>query len=379
MLKFSEQQELLRKVVRDFVEKEIAPIADKIDEEDTCPVELLRMTARLGYNGVFTPACYGGTGLGYTERAIILEEIARYSAGFAMALMTHHLGIAAIQTWGNEEQKKKYLPKLCSGSVGGLAVTEQGGGSDFSGQKSAGKLVDGYWILNGRKCFITNSHCADINVVTVKTGEDEKGRPVISAIVIDENTPGCTPGRKEKKTGLRGSYLGEVVLNNVKVPEGNLVGKVGDGAKIALGTIGEVGRSGMAAIGLGILRACLDDSVKFAKERIIYGKPLARLTNIQFIIAQNRIDYEAGRLMTYNAVGMKDAGLPCTSEVAMAKYFTTEAAVNAAKRTIDLMGGYGVIVDYPVGRYLRDAVASIPSGGTSHVMQLVIANSELKK
>ncbi|NLI13296.1 acyl-CoA dehydrogenase family protein [Pelotomaculum propionicicum] len=377
MLKFSEQQEQLRKVVRDFVEKEIATIASKIDQEDTCPVELLRMTAQLGYNGVFVPECYQGVGLGYTERAIILEEIARHSAGFALALMTHHLGVYAILTWGNEEQKQKYLPKLCSGSIAGLAVTEPGGGSDFAGMKSTGELVDGYWVLNGRKCFITNSHCADINIVVVRTGEDEKGRPRMSVFVIDENTPGCKPGRKEKKTGLKGSDMGDVILDNVKVPASNLIGKPGDGAKIGLGTISEVGRSGMAAIGLGILRACLEDSVKFAKERIIYGRPLAKLTNIQFIIAQNRTDYEAGRLLTYNAVGIKDAGLPCVPEISIAKYFTTEAAINTAKRTIDLMGGYGVICDYPVDRYLRDAVASIPSGGTSYVMQIIIAGSAL--
>lgn len=379
MLKFSEQQELLRKVVREFVEKEIAPIAHQIDEEDTCPVELLKKTAQLGFNGVFVPARYGGAGLGYTERAIILEEIARYSAGFAMAIMTHHLAVYAILRWGNEEQKKKYLPKLSSGSIGGLSVTEPGGGSDFTGQKSTGELVDGQWVLNGRKCFITNSHCCDIDLVTVRTGEDEKGRPQITAIIVDENTPGHAPGRKEKKTGLRGSYMGEVILNDVRVPEGNLLGKVGDGGKIGLGTIGEVGRAGIAAICTGILRACLEDSVKYAKERIIYGKPLSRLTNIQFIIAQNRTDYEAGRLMTYNAALMKDAGLPCIPEVAMAKLFTTEAAVNAAKRTTDLMGAYGVLTDYPIGRYLRDAMAAIPAAGTSHIMQIIVAANELSK
>jgi alkylation response protein AidB-like acyl-CoA dehydrogenase len=147
MLKLSEQQEQLRKVVRDFVETEIAPIASQMDEEGSCPVELLKKTAQLGYNGVFVPECYQGVGLGYTERAIILEEIARHSAGFAMALMTHHLGVAAILNWGNEEQKKKYLPKLCSGTIAGLAVTEPGGGSDFAGAKSTGQLVDGNWIL----------------------------------------------------------------------------------------------------------------------------------------------------------------------------------------------------------------------------------------
>ncbi len=379
MLKLSEQQELLRKVVRDFVENEIAPIAQIIDEEDSCPVELFKKMAQLGFNGVFVPAKYGGAGLGYTEMAIIVEEIGRHAAGLALGLVAHYMGVYAILTWGNDEQKQKYLPLVCSGSFGGLSVTEPGGGSDFTGQKSTGQLVDKEWVLNGRKCFITNSHCMGVNVVTVRTGEDNKGRPQISTFIIEGNTPGHTPGRKEKKAGLRGSYTGEIILDNVRLPQANLLGKPGEGGKISLGTLGEMGRGGTASAALGITRACLEESVKFAKERIIYGKTLSQLTNIQFIIAQNRTDYEAARLLTYNAVGLKDAGKSCSSEIAMAKFFAAEASVNTAKRTIDLMGGYGVITDYPVSRYLRDAVATIPACGTSHIMQMIIAGGELRK
>ncbi|HOV79734.1 MAG TPA: acyl-CoA dehydrogenase family protein [Bacillota bacterium] len=379
MITFSERQELLRKVVRDFVEKEIAPIAERIEEEDTCRAELVKKMAGLGFNGVFVPAAYGGTGLSYTEQAIVLEEISRHSAGFALALVAHYLGTYAIMTWGSEDQKRKYLPPLCSGSVCGFSVTEAGGGSDFTGQATAGRPADGDWILNGRKCFITNSHCMDINVLTARTGEDSDGRPQISVFIIESGTPGYSSGRKEKKAGLKGSCTGEVILNNVRLPRGNLLGEPGDGAKIALGTLGEMGRGATAAVALGILRGCLEESVKFAKERIIYGKPLSKLTNIKFIIAQNRTDYEAARLLTYNAAGLKDGGKPCASEMSMAKLFAAEAAVNAAKRTIELMGGYGVVTDYPVSRYLRDAVSVIPACGTSHIMQILIAAGELKK
>lgn len=379
MLKLSEQQELLRKVVREFVENEIAPIAQKIDEEDTCPVELFKKTAQLGFNGVFVPVNYGGAGLGYTEMAIIVEEIARHAAGFGMGLVAHYMAVYAIMTWGSEEQKQKYLPMVCSGSFGGLSVTEPGGGSDFMGQKSTGQLVDNEWVLNGRKCFITNSHCMGVNVVSVRTGEDAKGRPQLSAFIVEGSTPGHNAGRKEKKAGLRGSFTGDIILDNVRLSQDCLLGRQGDGAKISLGTLGEMGRGGTAAVALGILRGCLEESVKYAKERIIYGKPLSNLTNIQFAIAQNRTDYEAARLLTYNAVGIKDAGKPCSSEIAMAKFFAAEAAVNAAKRTMDLMGGYGVVTDYPVSRYLRDAVATIPGCGTSHIMQVIIAGGELRK
>ncbi|BAF60181.1 MAG: acyl-CoA dehydrogenase [Pelotomaculum sp.] len=379
MLKFSEQQELVRKAARDFAENEIAPLAQKFDEEDICPVELFKETARLGFNGVFVPAEYGGAGLGCTEMAIILEETGRYSAGFAVSLVAHYMGTYAIMTWGTEEQKRKYLPALCSGSFGGFSLTEPGGGSDFSGQKTSARLADGKWVLNGRKCFITNSHCMDVNVVTARTGEDAEGRPQISVFIIEGNAPGHAPGRKEKKAGLRGSCTGDIVLNNVQLPQSCLLGKPGEGIKIALGTLSGMGRCGTAAVALGILRGCLEESVKFARNRVIYGKPLSKLTNIQFIIAQNRTDYEAARLMTYNAAGMRDAGMPCGAEMSMAKFFASEAAVNAARRTMELMGGYGVITDYPVSRYLRDAVSAIPACGTSHIMQIIIAENELKK
>jgi alkylation response protein AidB-like acyl-CoA dehydrogenase len=379
VLKLSEQQELLRKVVREFVENEIAPIAQKIDEEDTCPVELFKKTAQLGFNGVFVPVNYGGAGLGYTEMAIIVEEIARHAAGLGIGLVAHYMAVYAILTWGTEEQKQKYLPLVCSGSFGGLSVTEPGGGSDFMGQKSTGQLVDNEWVLNGRKCFITNSHCMGVNVVSVRTGEDAKGRPQLSAFIVEGSTPGHNAGRNEKKAGLRGSFTGDIIMDNVRLPQDNLLGKQGDGAKISLGTLGEMGRGGTAAVALGILRGCLEESVKYAKERIIYGKPLSNLTSIQFAIAQNRTDYEAARLLTYNAVGIKDAGKPCSSEIAMAKFFAAEAAVNAAKRTMDLMGGYGVVTDYPVSRYLRDAMTTIPACGTSHIMQIIIAGGELRK
>lgn len=379
MISLSEQQVLMRKVVREFVENELAPIAQKIDEEDTCPVDLFKKTAQLGFNGVFVPAAYGGAGLGYTEMAMIVEETARHAAGFGMGLVAHYMAVYAIMTWGTEEQKQKYLPMVCSGSFGGLSVTEPGGGSDFMGQKSTGQLVDNEWVLNGRKCFITNSHCMGVNVVSVRTGEDAKGRPQLSAFIVEGGTPGHNAGRKEKKAGLRGSFTGDIILDNVRLPQDNLLGKQGDGAKISLGTLGEMGRGGTAAVALGILRGCLEESVKYAKERIIYGKPLSNLTNIQFAIAQNRTDYEAARLLTYNAVGIKDAGKLCSSEIAMAKFFAAEAAVNAAKRTMDLMGGYGVVTDYPVSRYLRDAMATIPGCGTSHIMQIIIAGGELRK
>ncbi len=379
MYKFTEDQEMLRKAVREFVEAEIAPHAQEWDEEDRCPVELFPKMGELGITGIFVPEQYGGAGLGYTERAIVLEEISRYSGGLGIAMMTHHMGAYVINTFGTAEQKQKYLPELAAGTkIGGLSVTEPAGGSDFMGQKSTGELKDGKWVLNGRKCFITNSHVASTDVWTVRTGTDDKGRPVLSTFIIEKGTPGHGPGRKENKLGLRGSVTGDIICSDVTLEPSQMLGKEGAGSKIAMGAIGELGRSGMAAICVGILRGCVEESVKFANERIVYGKPISKLQAIQLMIADNRVDYEAANLLLYSAMRLKDAAQPCTTEVSIAKYFASEAAARAAKRTMDLMGGYGVINEYPVGRFLRDALTSIPSGATSVIQQLIIAGDTLR-
>jgi alkylation response protein AidB-like acyl-CoA dehydrogenase len=375
---FTEEQNMLRKAAREFAETEVAPRAAEWDERDECPLDVFKKLGELGANGVFVPEKYGGPGLGHVERAIFIEEISRHSAGLGMALMTHHLGVYPILRSGSEEQKEKYLPDLCSGErFAGLAITEPGGGSDFMGQKATGERRDGKWVLNGRKCFITNSHIADVTVATVKTGVDDKGRSKLSAFIVEKGAPGFAPGRKEHKLGLRASVTGDVVFNETTLDDKALLGPEGGGARLGMEGVSEVGRAGMSAICVGILRGCLEEAIKFANERILYGKPIAKIQAIQFEIAKIRTDYEAARLLTYYAAGLKDAGKPCATEVATAKYFATEASVRSAKSTMDLMGGYGIINEYPVGRFLRDALTSIPSGGTSHIMQVVMANGTL--
>ncbi|GAB1475676.1 acyl-CoA dehydrogenase AcdA [Bacillota bacterium] len=379
VLKFSEEQEMIRKAAREFAESEIAPFAAKWDSEDICPVELWPALGEIGAAGTFTPEEYGGVGLGHVERAIFIEEISRYSAGLGIALMTHHLAIEAILKFGSEEQKQKYLPGLSSGEkIGGLSVTEPGGGSDFAGQISTAEKVDGGWILNGRKCFITNAGIADVNVIICRTGEDEKGRGILTAFIVEKDAEGLKPGRHENKLGLRGSITGDVIMDNCKVGDDALIGKDGDGTKIGMAAIGEVGRAGMTAICVGILRAACEDAVKFAKERIIAGKPISKYQAIQLDLADIRTDYEAAKALLYTAASLKDEGKPATTAYAVAKYFATEAAARSSKKCMDIMGGYGVVNEYAVGRYLRDALASIPSGGTSHIQKLIIAGDTLK-
>lgn len=376
---FTEDQKMLQKVIREFVEKEIAPHAAEWDEKDVCPVEMWPTLGQMGMFGMFVPAQYGGPGLGLTERNIMLEEVSRHSAGLGIAMMTHDLCIATLLNFGTEEQKMKYLPDLCSGKkVGGLSVTEPTGGSDFANQSTTiDKTAEGYTI-NGRKCFITNSHIAEVNIITGTSGVNEKGRKILSAVLVPPGTPGWSAGRKENKLGLRGSVTGDTICADCKVPADSIIGKDGDGAKIAMHTIGHFGRSGMSAIAMGVIRGCLEEGIKFSKERIVYSKPISNLQAIQFIVAENQTEYNAGQCMLYNATNIYDKGQQCVAEIASVKLFTSEAAVRAAKRTIDLMGGYGVINEYPVGRFLRDAMAIIPSGGTSHIMSIIIATTVCK-
>lgn len=380
MFTFTAEQELLRTVIREFVEKEIAPKAQEWDEQNHCPIELFPKLGEMGFLGIFVPQVYGGVGMGFLERTICLEELARHSAGLAITVMAHQLCMGGILNFGTEEQKQKYLPELASGKkVGSLSLTEATGGSDFMGQKSTGVYKDGQWLINGRKCFITNANVADIDLWTVITGKNEKGRPIMTAFLIDKGTPGHAPGRTEHKLGMRSSNTGDVSCVNVKLSPEQMLDGEGCGPKIALSTIQEVGRAGMSAISLGILRGCLEEAIKFSTERITYGKPLSKLPNIQFSIAENKLDYEAARLLTYRAAAMKDQGLPCALEFALSKYAATEGAIRAAKRTIDLMGGYGVINEYPIGRFLRDALAGSTAGGTSDILKVVIAAETLKQ
>jgi len=370
---------MLASVARELAEREVAPHAAEWDEKDTCPAELFKVFGRQGMLGVFVPEQYGGAGLGITERAIILEEIARHSAGFAIALMTHDLAVAAILNHGTEEMKKAWLPKLCTAErIGGLAVTEASGGSDLANQATAIEKNDAGYLLNGRKVFITNSHIADLNIWTGTSGVNEKGRKVLSAVLIPPGTPGLSAGRKENKFGLRGSVTGEVIAKDVQCGPDAIVGKEGKGIAVALHTIGNFGRSGMAAIALGILRASVEEAVKFANDRSIYGNPLSRIPEMQSIVADNQIEYEAATAMLYNATATYDKGKDAVAKLAAAKYFSTEAAVRASRRTMDLMGGYGIINEYPVGRLLRDALANIPSGGTSQIMRVIVAGNLLR-
>jgi alkylation response protein AidB-like acyl-CoA dehydrogenase len=375
---FSEEQKLVRKTIHAFVEDTIAPFAKQWDEQATCPQELWPKMAALGMIGSFIPESAGGVGFGLTERTIMIEEIARHSAGLAIAFMTNDITIAIIQDFASQELKDLYLPALLKGEkIGSFAVTEWTGGSDFSNQSSTITARDDHYLVSGQKCFVTNARFADFAIITGVEGTDANGRNIISAVLVPAEDEGFTWGRVEHKIGMKSSTTGDLIMKGIRIPSWYAMGPAGSGARVALQTIGRYGRSAMTAIAVGILRGCYEESISFAKQRIIYGKPLSRLYTAQSIIAQNRAEYEASHAMLYNAVSLQGNDRKYLPRISSAKLFCAEAAVRAAKRSMDMMGSYGLLDEYPIGRYLRDALAVIPSGGTSHIMSIVAARDAL--
>jgi alkylation response protein AidB-like acyl-CoA dehydrogenase len=372
---FSEREEMLRKSVREFAENEVRPRMEAMEETGEFPTELLEPMGKLGIMGVITPPEYGGVGLGYVARTICLEELGRVCAAMPMSLQVHHMACANLNDFGNEEQKKRYLPPLAKGkTMGCVAVTDPSGGSDVIGMKTSAELKGDKYILNGRKCFITNSHTSDFWIVIAKTAEGAKG---LSALIVDKEAPGAKLGRKENKFGLRGSNTGELVFNNCEVPKQNLLGQEGGGLAVALKTISETGRTGMAAAALGILTAAYEEAGKFASERVLYGKPISTLQAIQFYMADIYAQLEIAKLLCYRASWLKDQNMRCDNEAALAKYYTCEAAANAAKKAIEIHGSYGIMREYTVQRLLRDAMVTIPAGGTAEIGKMVLGRAAL--
>lgn len=371
---FTEREELLRKTVREFAEKEIAPRVPEMEETGKFPSDLVPLMSNIGLLGIIADTEYGGSGLGLMARTIAVEEVSRVSGAIGISLQVHHMCIAALQEFGTEDQKKRFIPPLAKDTIGTWASTEQSGGSDLIGMQATAKLDGDVYVLNGRKCFITNGNIAGIIGVNIKTGEGSKG---ISGFVLDKDTPGFKAGREEDKFGLRGANTGELVFQDCRVPRDGLLGEEGQGLRIGLKVINEYGRPGMAATGLGILTAVMEAAVKYANERILYGKPLANLQAIQWMIADILTDLETARLLCYRASWLKDQGQPCNTETSMAKMFTCEAAARSAKKAIEIHGGYGTMREYPVQRLLRDAMVTIPSGGTAEIAKIVISRAGL--
>ena len=367
---FTEEQDMFRKAAREFAETKVAHKVPEMEETGKVSDEVVKAMAEAEMMALTIPEKYGGLELGYTARLIAVEEVSKVSVGAGMMLQVFALGIEPILKFGSEEQKKKYLPGLAKGErLASIAVTETTGGSDPTGIRSTYRKDGDDYIISGRKCFITNSHIADTITILAKDEEDPKA---FSTFIMEKGMEGFKATHEENKVGMRGCNTGELAYENCRVPKENLVGVEGKGMRVALAAIGDVGRGGMVGCALGLQVACLEASVKFANERILYGKPISKLQTIQNKLADMKIDLEAGCLLGYRAAAMQDKGERCSNEFAVAKYFTTEAAQRAAKMAADIHGGYGCMEEYAVTRYLRDSFVLGPSAGTSDIMKVII-------
>lgn len=377
-LRFTEEQEMMRKMVRDFAEAEIAPFVEKMEEDGEFPRDILKKMAALGLMGITIPEEYGGAGMDFTSYIIAINELSKVSATVGVILSVHtSVGTNPILYFGTEEQKKKYVTKLASGEyLGAFCLTEPSSGSDAGSLKTRAVLKDDHYVLNGSKVFITNGGEADTYIVYASTNP-ELGTKGISAFIVEKDTPGFIIGKDEHKMGLQGSRTVQLTFEDAKVPVENLLGAEGEGFKNAMSNL-DVGRIGIAAQSLGIAEAALEAAVAYAKERVQFGKPIAAQQGVGFKLADMATAVEAAKLLVYRAANLRSKGLPCGKEASIAKLFASKTAMEVATEAVQIFGGYGYTKDYPVERFFRDAKVCEIYEGTSEIQRLVIGKHLLK-
>jgi len=377
-LELNEQQKMIQKMVREFAEKEIAPIAAELDEKEEYPTKTLEKMAKLGLLGTIIPTEYGGAGLDTVSYTIVVEEISRKCASTGVIISVHNSLVAwPIMKYGTEEQKKKYLPILAKGEkIGAFAATEPNAGSDLGAMQTTSVLKGDKYVINGDKTFITSGSDAGIIIVFAVT-DKSAGPKGISAFIVESDFKGYKVGSIYEKMGINASGTAELIFENMEVPKENLLGKEGEGFKIALSTL-DVGRIGIAAQAVGIAQAALDESIEYSKQRQQFGRPIAKFQAIQWMIADMATHIEAARYLVYNAAYKKDKGERISKEAAMAKLFASETAMDIVIKAVQIHGGYGYTKEYTVERLFRDAKITEIYEGTSEVQRMVIAGSLLR-
>ncbi len=375
----TKEQEFVRKMVREFAETEVEPLAADIDKEHRFPVETVEKMAKYGLLGVPFPTEYGGAGGDHISYAITVEELSRVCASTGVICSAHtSLCCWPIFNWGNEEQKRKYLPDLLSGKkLGAFGLTEPNAGTDASGQQTRAEDMGDHWLINGSKVFITNGGYADVFVVMAMT-DKSKGNHGISAFIVEKGDEGFSIGKTEDKMGICASSTTELVFQNCKIPKDRLLADVGQGFKVAMSTL-DGGRIGIASQALGIAQGALDVTVEYMKARKQFGMKLSQMEALRFTVAELATQIEAARLLVYKAADMKDKHLAYGPNAAMAKLFAAETAMHVTTKCVQLHGGYGYTKDYPVERMMRDAKITEIYEGTSEVQKMVIAASVLGK
>jgi butyryl-CoA dehydrogenase len=373
-----EEQLLVKQTALAFVEKEVKPVAGRMDREAAYPVELVRRLGEIGFLGMFVPQAFGGTGMDLLSYVVAMEEISKAWASLAVIMSVHNsLVCAPLLRFGTPAQKERYLSWMASGEkLGCYALTEPGAGSDAGAIQTRATRSGGDYLLNGQKIFTTSGSRADLAIVYAVTdpAQDKKG---ISALLVEKDTPGFIVGKLEDKLGLRSSDTASLTFEDCRVPQTNRLGEEGEGFRIALATL-DGGRIGIAAQALGIAQGCLDESLAYAKERHQFGQPIADFQAIQWMLADMGTEVEAARLMTYRAAWLAQQGKTVTQEAAMAKVFASEAANRIAYKAIQIFGGYGYTKEFPVERLFRDARITTLYEGTSEIQRLVIARALLQ-
>ena len=375
----TDEQELIRNTVREFAEAELAPVAGEVDRNHRFPAEVIPKMAELGLMGMPWPEKVGGAGADYVSYLIALEEVARGCATTSVIMTAHTtLATSPIVKFGTEAQKDKYLFDMASGRrLGAFALTEPAAGTDAAAGTCTAILKGDSYVLNGSKIFISNAPYAEIYIVFAKTDPDAPGTRGMSAFIVERDTPGFTVGEAEHKLGIRGSSTPPLYFADCHIPKDALLGGEGNGFKVAMQTL-DGGRVGIGAQALGIAQAALDASIAYAKERVQFGKPIANLQAIQWMIADMATEIDAARLLVYRAGSCIDHGLPYSTEGAMAKLFASETATRVAGKAIQIHGGYGYTESYPVERHWRDAKITEIYEGTSEVQRLVISRAALR-
>ncbi len=375
---YNENQKLIAEMIRSFSEKEITPNIKLWDDNQIFPVNVFKKLGKLGLMGVLIPQKYGGSGFGYAEYVTAIEELAKVDPSIGLSMAAHNsLCTGHIMQFGNEEQKKKYLPKLASAEfLGAWGLTEHNTGSDSGGMSTTAVKDGDDWVLNGSKNFITHAISGDVLVVVVRTGEkrDSKG---MSAFIVDKGTLGLTTGKKEDKLGMRASETAELIFDNCRVPQANLLGNIGDGFIQAMKVL-DGGRISIAALSLGIAKGAYEAALKYAKERVQFGKPIAQHQAIAFKLADMATTIEASELLIFKAVGKKNANQKVTLDGAMAKYYSSEVAVKVSTDAVQILGGYGYSKDFPVERFYRDSKLCTIGEGTSEIQKIVISKQIMR-
>jgi alkylation response protein AidB-like acyl-CoA dehydrogenase len=363
---------------RDFAHQHIKPHLMEWDESQEFPLHIFKELGKLGMMGVLVPEAYGGTGLGYFEYSVIIQEVAKVCGSIGLSLAAHNsLCTGHILAFGNEEQKQKYLPKLATAEhIGAWGLTEANTGSDAGNMKCTAVKDGDEWVLNGAKCWITHGKTGDVAVVICRTGEP-RAKDNCTAFVVERGTPGFSGGKKENKLGMRASETAEMIFDNCRIPDANRLGEVGHGFKQSMKVL-DGGRISIAALSLGIAKGAYEASVQYAKERHQFDQPIANFQGISFKLADMATKITAAELLINQACDLKMRGLPMTKESAMAKYYASEIAVEISTDAVQIFGGYGYTKDFPVEKFYRDSKLCTIGEGTSEIQKLVISREVLK-